>query len=223
MTYLKVSVLGGMSGGEVWSTTVSYRFFSLFETTLTQTMLDSAAQRIVTAVDSTTLSTDFKQLLSTSASITGWRITQHDEDEKTIGVGQANYPTPLAGTGNPSKSPQDAIVISLRTGVPGARGRGRVYWPALGATTGTTFKLTSPVNTFIVQSAASLFDLIGDQLNAELAANSYAVTVELAVRSITNHASYQVSQLRVGDVLDTQRRRRDALVETYATSGYPLP
>ena len=48
-------------------------------------------------------------------------------------------------------------------------------------------------------------------------------TVELAVRSITGHTSYQVNQLRAGDVLDTQRRRRDKLVESYATSQYPLP
>lgn len=223
MTYLKVSVLGAMSGGEVWSTTACYRFFSVFPTTLTQAILDSAARRLVTAITPTTLPSNLRALMSSSVTVTGWRITQHDEDEKTVGVGSANYAAPIAGANPPSKSPQDALVFSLRTGQPGARGRGRMYWPACGATTGPTFKLTSPTNAQAVADAATLLDLIGDQLNAELAANSFAVTVELAVRSITGHTSYQVNQLRAGDVLDTQRRRRDALVENYAVSAYPLP
>lgn len=223
MSYLKVTALGAMSGGEVWSTTASYRFFSVFPTTLTQAILDSAARRLVTAITAATLPANLRALMSSSATITGWRITQHDEDEKTIGVGEANYVAPIAGANPPSKSPQDALVFSLRTGQPGARGRGRMYWPALGATIGSTFKLTAPTNAQAVADAATLLDLIGDQLNAELAANSFAVTVELAVRSITAHTSYQVNQLRAGDVLDTQRRRRDNLVENYAVSAYPLP
>lgn len=223
MTYLKVSVLGAMSGGEVWSTTVCYRFFAPFEITLTQAILDSAAQRLTTTLTTATFPTNLRAMMSSSASITGYRITQHGEDEQTIGVGQANYAAPVAGVNPPSKTPQDALVFSLRTGQPGARGRGRVYWPAMGATLGTTFKLTSPSNAQLVGEAASLFDMIGDQLNLELGANSIGATVELAVRSITGHTCYQVNQLRAGDVLDTQRRRRDKLVESYATSQYPLP
>lgn len=223
MSYLKVTMLGAISGGEVWSTTVCYRFFELFATTLTQQVLDSAANRLVTGIKSTTLPDNFRALLSASGSITGWRITQHDENEKTIGVGQANYASPIVGANPPSKTPQDALVISLRTGQPGARGRGRVYFPAMGASLTPSFKLNAPTNAQVVSDAAVLFDLVGDQLNAELAANSLAVTVELAVRSVTGHTSYKVNQLRVGDVLDTQRRRRDRIIENLATTGYPLP
>lgn len=223
MTYLKVSVLGAMSGGEVWSTTICYRFFELFPTTLTQAILDSAAQRLVTAINTSTWPTNLLALISSSASITGWRISQHEEDEKVISVGQANYPSPVPGINVPRMPPQTAVVISLRTGEPGARGRGRVYWPAMGASINTQFRLSSPDAPNVVSLAAQLFDLIGDQLNAELAANSLAVTVELSVRSITNHVAYQVNQLRVGNVLDTQRRRRDSLPEAYSYSGYPLP
>lgn len=140
-----------------------------------------------------------------------------------MSVGEANYPGPISGANPPSKSPQDALVFSLRTGQPGARGRGRMYWPACGASTSPDFKLSAPRNDQAVADMAKLLDLIGDQLNAELAANSLVATVELAVRSIANHTCYQVSQLRAGDVLDTQRRRRDKLSESYAVSAYPLP
>lgn len=223
MTYLKVSVLGAMSGGEVWSTTACYRFFSVFETTLTQQVLESAARRLVTAITDTTLPSNLRALMSSSVTVTGWRITQHGEDEKTISVGEANYAGPISGANPPTKSPQDALVFSLRTGQPGARGRGRMYWPACGASTNPMFKLSAPSNAKSVNDMATLLDLIGDQLNAELAANSMAATVELAVRSIKNHTSYQVNQLRAGDILDTQRRRRDKFNESYAVSPYPLP
>ena len=106
---------------------------------------------------------------------------------------------------------------------PGARGRGRVYWPALGATLGSDFALTTPASDVIALAAATLFDLIGDQINAEWAANSIAVTTELAVRSVTDHQSRTVVRLQVGNRMDTQRRRRDRLVENYAVQSYPLP
>lgn len=214
-------MLGTIAPSEVFSCTISFRFFSVFPTVLTQSMLESAAARIVSAVTATTMGANFRSILSTSGSITGWKITQHDEDERIISVGQANYGSPLVGLGAASKTPQDAVVISLRTGEPGARGRGRIYVPALAAVLGTGFKFTTPGPAAMAADFKALFKLIGDQLNAELAANSYAVTVVLAVRSVTGHVSYDVSRLQCGDVLDTQRRRRDALPEAYVSVAYP--
>ncbi|MGK4456075.1 hypothetical protein, partial [Klebsiella pneumoniae] len=72
-------------------------------------------------------------LLSTNGSVTGFRVENRGEDEELLNVGEAAYTSPITGTGTASKSPQDAITISLRTSTPGARGRGRIYWPALGA------------------------------------------------------------------------------------------
>jgi hypothetical protein len=46
-------------------------------------------------------------------------------------------------------------------------------------------------------------------------------TVGLAIWSRTALSSALVTQLRVGDVVDTQRRRRDAVPETYREVVYP--
>lgn len=221
MSYLKVIALGSLGNGEVWSCGLTYRYFEIFGSQMTQTMLESVVQRIITAVTPTGLGTRLRNLMSSSATLTGWRVEQHNEDESINAVAQNNYGTAISGSGTATKTPQDSCVISLRTDTPGATGRGRIYWPALGATLSTSYKLTTPAPADVLVDAKALFKLIGDQLNAELAANSYAVTVELAVRSPTNHVSRKVVRLQAGDVLDTQRRRRDKLAEAYAATTYP--
>lgn len=223
MSYQKTILQGNLGSAENWSISLSWRNFELFPAVMTQEMVESLALRLVTNIGATQFGTYLRTLLSTSATITGWRVEQRDEGEELTNVGEAAYATPVAGTGSPSKSPQDALVVSLRTTTPGARGRGRVYWPALGAALGADFALTAPGSQQVVDAAASLFDLIGDQINAEWAANSIAVTTELAVRSVTDHQSRKVVRLQVGNRLDTQRRRRDRLVENYAVASYPLP
>lgn len=223
MSYQKIILQGNLGSAENWSISTSWRNFELFPAVMTQEMIESLALRLVTNIPSGSIPSALKTLLSTSASITGWRVEQRDEGEELTNVGEAAYNAPIAGTGAASKSPQDAIVVSLRTTTPGARGRGRVYWPALGATLGSDFALTTPASDVIALAAATLFDLIGDQINAEWAANSIAVTTELAVRSVTDHQSRTVVRLQVGNRMDTQRRRRDRLVENYAVQSYPLP
>lgn len=221
MSYLKVIALGALGNGEVWSCGLNYRYFELFGSQMSQSMLESTVQRIITAVTGTSLGPRLRALMSSSATLTGWRVEQHDEDESINAVAQNNYGTAISGTGTATKTPQDSCVISLRTDTPGATGRGRIFWPALGATLSAAYKLTTPAPADVLTDAKALFKLIGDQLNAELAANSMAVTVELAVRSPTNHVSRKVVRLQAGDVLDTQRRRRDKIVEAYAATTYP--
>lgn len=221
MSYLRVIALGSIGGVEEWSSGVSYRFFQLSFVDMTQSQLESLVQRLITNVTSTALPATLRSLMSTGATLTGWRVESHGEDEKLLAVAQNNYPTPIAGTGTPTKAPQDALVFSFRTSTPGARGRGRTYWPALGAGLSATFNLFTPTAAAVAADAKVLYKLIGDQINAELAANSLAATVELAVRSGSDHSSRLVNRIQVGNVLDTQRRRRDSLVESYQIVSYP--
>lgn len=223
MSYIKTIVLGGIGSTEVFSTGMAWRNFELFAASMTQEMIESLSRRLITNITSTSIPAALRNLLSTSGEIRGWRVEQHGEDEQLTNVGESFYASPITGLGSPSKTPQDSLVFSLRTSTPGARGRGRMYWPALSATLGADFKLSSPAPATAALAAATLADLVGDQINAEWAANSFAVTTELAVRSTTDHTSRKVERIQVGDVLDTQRRRRDNLPETYVVQPYPLP
>lgn len=221
MAYTKVIVKGSFGGLEEWSTGANFSFFASVFGGFNQTQCESIVQRLLTNLPTATWPATLKALISNQGSITGWRVETHQEDETISAVAENSYAAPIVGVGSASKSPQDAIVISLRTAKPGARGRGRMYWPALGAGLSASFKLSGPLPAAIAADAKTLLKLIGDQLNAELAANSIVATVELAVRSQTAHDNNPVVRLQVGDVLDTQRRRRDALVEAYAVTAYP--
>ena len=96
-----------------------------------------------------------------------------------------------------------------------------MYWPALGATLGSTFQLTAPTSEAVVADAKTWLSAIGNQINSEYIAQGSALRAVLAVRSVTDHACRDVKQVQVGTVLDTQRRRRQDFRETYASVAYP--
>lgn len=221
MAYTRVIVQGTFSGGEVWSTSVAYSYFASTFGGFNQAQCESIVSRLLTNIPAATWPASFKTLISNQASIVGWRVETRQENEAISAVAENAYGTAIGGTSAANKTPQDAVVLSLRTSTPGARGRGRMYWPALNAALDTTFHLATPSPATIATDAKTLLKLIGDQLNAELAANSIVATVELAVRSQTLHECNPVVRIQVGNVLDTQRRRRDSLVEAYASTSYP--
>lgn len=216
--YLRVRPLGNvLFVGEKWTISPAWRWVPL-TSTFTQEALQSLATRLTTNISNTTLGS-CRDLLSTGANISGWRVEQYTESEQLQASAESNYGTPLIGTGAPSKTLQDAVVCSLRTHTPGARGRGRVYWPAY-ASALTQWKLTTPAPATLVSSFKALFLAIQAEINAEALANGFGNVAELAVRSVTTHESLKVVQLQVGDVLDSQRRRRDKVAETRSALTY---
>jgi hypothetical protein len=112
-------------------------------------------------------------------------------------------------------------VLSLRTATPGPTGRGRLYWPALGATLSSAFVMTTPTPAQAAADAKAFLKEVGDAMNAYYASVSAAKTVVASVRSVKNHTSRDITSIQVGSVLDTQRRRRKSLPESYASVTYP--
>lgn len=101
---------------------------------------------------------------------------------------------------------QIAICVSLQTGLAGSRNRGRFYLPTPDRTVvATTGRLASAGLTGLVNGLTAWKNsLIGDGFTP-------------IVLSRTEGAQTVVTALRVGNVLDTQRRRRNDLVEVYST------
>lgn len=109
---------------------------------------------------------------------------------------------------------QTSVVVSLRTAFAGRRYRGRFYWPALGWTVGATGKFTgTPV------SAAA--DDFAEMLEFIAGADGTSVELRPVVVSKAGGFVTPVTSVSVGDVPDTQRRRRDGLTEIYVNSPYP--
>lgn len=115
----------------------------------------------------------------------------------------------FSGNGAIESPFQIAAVASLLTDRPGASYRGRMYWPAMGATVTTS-------GTF--SEAPSLPAEFAEMLVA-LGNTDGFVTAILGVYSPTVNVVTPVTSIRVGNVLDTQRRRRESVPESFTSAS----
>lgn len=153
-----------------------------------------------------------KAALGTSSAVTGVRVYAYGATGPALLQASTPVTTAGAGTGSPLHPFQIARAVTLQTGLASRRARGRFYWPAITHTVDpATGKATPP--TGFGEACVALVSGIA------LSAPS-AFDVRPAVYSATANAVTEVTSCRVGDVLDTQRRRRDNLPEAYTV--FPL-
>ena len=100
--------------------------------------------------------------------------------------------------------PQVALAVTLRTGLATRAGRGRFYLPPFAVTQMLNGRLPSATQTDVLDQVNQFFD--------SFIANSH--TPVIYHRSAASTTS--VTRIAVGDVYDTQRRRRDTYAESYA-------
>lgn len=119
------------------------------------------------------------------------------------------------GTGSINLPPATSIVASLQTGLPGRSARGRLYWPALGLSVNGANGGINPTTAqaLATQTAAML----------AMAENQWTGPAPIfsCVWSGTKQDAYAITAVRVGSQLDSQRRRRKSLAETYVTANMP--
>lgn len=125
---------------------------------------------------------------------------------------------PVGAGGGNLLPPQVSIVASLRTQQIGRRGRGRVYLPPTGVgIAGSDGRVAS------TQPAP----LAGDVSQFLTDCTVHEALTEVFIDPIVTGAPYSdyavINQVRVGDVFDTQRRRRRNLTEAYANVAVPHP
>lgn len=136
--------------------------------------------------------------------LTGIDEVMVDELDPVTGknVRQARQGMSLVGESSDEPlPPQCAIVVSLRTALPTRAGRGRFYLPAPTVTTLVDGLLISSVTTAVANAAAAM---IGDM-------NGAGAVYEVYHR--TTKTGTPVLSVDVGNVVDTQRTRRDKLTE----------
>jgi len=135
-------------------------------------------------------------------------VTAYELDEETgsaTDVAEAGF-TGVAGTSsNPALPPNVAMCVSLLTGAPGRSKRGRLYMPApqrdIVATGGLIPAVTQ--TTLATFWRETLEGINGGTLGFECVVYSRALS-----------ASRRITQVRVGQVFDSQERRRRSLVDT---------
>lgn len=118
-------------------------------------------------------------------------------------VARADVTIGLPGTAvADSLPPQCAVVISLRTGLANRAGRGRFYLPATAVDASAGGRLSTAAQTTIANAMTRMF--------AALDPTGITPVIYGRLTGSTN----TITSANVGDVYDTQRRRRNQLTET---------
>ena len=208
-----VRIQGALPSGEVWSVNPKYGPGAGILVTHHEALLEWA-QAIATLNSGNVLPEALRALISSSASVTAIRTEHRSASGELVNAADYVLPDPKAGLRTATKPHQVAWVSSLRTGRSGRSYRGRLYWPAL-AVTLTTADLRVPTAT-----VQALVEDVSNLLTAIEAAVPAGHAVRLGVVSGVKNEVTPVTQISGGDVLDTQRRRRDTLAESYSSAPY---
>lgn len=208
---------GTLPSGEAWSVNPCYG-----ETLNVLTWNQENGDNAAAAIGLLDLPVALKTLKSSAAACSTVRVERRTDDNVLIGAAERPWTPPGGTTYNPKMSFQNAAVISLRSGTPGRSGRGRLYWPALGAALdNATLRLSTPTPSDAATGARTYLLAIQNALTAALDPSpATGLFHALNVFSPTHNTRVQVNRLEVGDVLDVQRRRRDRTVENYASVTY---
>lgn len=118
--------------------------------------------------------------------------------------------TPIAGTGANTFPPEVAIACSMRAGIVGKRGRGRIYLPFPSSSTAAAEgRLGSTARTACATGLHTLIKAIEDAPGVDV----YKTNV--VVMSAANTTAVIPTEVRVGDHFDAQRRRQHQVEENY--------
>jgi hypothetical protein len=147
---------------------------------------------------------------------TGVKLATIGTDGKTVGNEVAYHyeATPYSGAGSTHFPAQCALVATLTTAVPrGLASKGRMYLPGVAAAITDAGKLSNTVSGAVATNLKTFFDSV----NASIDATGSVITASPGSKPPLVGAGVfrPVTGVRVGDVIDTQRRRRNQLVEIY--------
>lgn len=170
-----------------------------------QTWTDSVAALII-AMSSAEAPLTWLSSIGTIETVTGY---YYPGPGPAAAVAQTDISPAKAGSGVHTFPFQITQAITLNTPVAGRRTRGRIYWPRLAGT------IQAPGTISTTQGTADDFrDMLESWGTDGTTSGAYA----LSVYSTAGDLLTPVSSISIGNVLDTQRRRRDQVVETRVTS-----
>lgn len=156
-----------------------------------------------------------KATIGSDSGIRRVRCYHYDSPGGAATAGGQSTANTIAGSGGVTQPPQIALVASLLTDIPGRRYRGRFYWPAgTGGVSSNRKASGSCAPATVAPAFASMLRSIADAV-AGIDLNPVVVSAA-GGGSVT-----PVTRVSVGDVYDTQRRRRDAIVESRTAAVVP--
>jgi hypothetical protein len=213
----KVTILGDMFAGvEEWTTSFYLGDSAGWGAGSTPTVAEAQA---IAGHWKTFWQTAANQF-SSSYRYLGVKVSHVGEDGKSPAELTQFYmePAPVAGPYAASiPAPQLSLVATLATLKARGKGsKGRMYLPGIGSSVTATGKIDS----LKAAGVANTFKVFLDSVNADAAVPGFVMLNSAETAGVPYKAPElnRVASVRVGDVFDTQRRRRNALQETYSTA-----
>lgn len=221
MVHVQVQILGSAPDGEVWSTGLRYSALADTQTGfedgtmagLTPEVLQAISDGVAALNAGAVVPSTLRGMMSSALAITGIRVNHLTTLGELEGAAETTLATPAPGSGSAVRPAQVACCISLNMGAAfGRSGRGRVYWPSLAgqSISTSTLRMSSTARNAILTDFNAFQAAVADVITT---AKGSAPSAELVVFSRKLRKVRLVQNISVGDVLDTQRRRRDSLKE----------
>lgn len=209
---LRVSTIGALPGGEVWSVNPCWEIDGSGGAPVTP----SQANTIATACAAVAVPTSLVTLMGNNTTVNAIRVEARSLTGTLESQGEATRATPSGGTGTNTHPHGTALVLSLRTPGVGPSARGRMYWPATGqALQNTDYRIAAAAQTSILSGFKTYLSGLETAIKVTLP------NANLTVWSRKSANFFNVTSLQLGNVLDSQRRRRDNLSEGYASTTFP--
>lgn len=208
---LRVSIKGSMPGGEDWSVNPVWTI-SDFGVSTTPVQI----QAVATALAAVNPPASALAFMNSATTLHTYRVEARTSAGVLENLAEAVRGAPLAGNGATPHPYQTSAVVSLRTNQVGASGRGRLYFPATGVPlqAGSLRPSSADVTAWIGGIKTYLSGM-------QTAVRTVFPTASLIVWSRKTTGMFPVDTIQAGDVLDTQRRRRDTLIEAYQSVAFP--
>ena len=212
---VRVTLSGTMFGGaEEWST----GFFLGEEGADAPDPTQQTADDILAAW--TTFFSHANSKISNAYQTTQVKVAKWDDNGQTI-ADQVYYAYPgttLSGaTSVTYLPPQCSLVVTLLSDRPrGKASKGRMYLPGIAVLVeNTTGKIPSVTVGTIADNLKTFFDALAN--DADIPGELILAAKSSGPLNVIPAQNDYVETIRVGNVIDTQRRRRNGLVETYTS------
>lgn len=200
---VKVVMGGTIAGNDSWSTSTSLIVTGGTPSAADMNGIANGAATLFATSFWDVASSGWKSAVAASTIWSTCKTYYYPAGSDTATVSGSKALTPDPGTNVTGIPPQCSLVISLLTGFPGRQMRGRNYLPAACNITATG-RQTSTWVTNASQHWAAYLDGLNSMTVGSLSFNA----------CIGTHNCPVITQVRVDDIIDTQRRRRDKQVAT---------
>lgn len=210
---VRVTISGGsFSGAEEWSTGFFLGSANADASNPTQALADQIKARWQTFFTSAAVK------VSNAFSTNEIKLSQIGADGKTIldNTVYSTYSSAIFGPLGTQLPAQVSLVATLQS--PLARGlaaKGRMYLPGIASPVMTTGKIVSTDAAAVANALKTFFD--GVNSDAGVAGKVILASAGRGTAG-TGAVNQLVTRVRVGDVYDTQRRRRNQLPEVYSNA-----